>query len=342
MTAAKILASGKILFIIFTAGLLLTSNPEVFSILFQSGEQGLPTCAYASDITLAQATVTGKNYITPPVIEQGSAEQGRKLYIAKCVRCHSIGGGIIVGPDLRNITNLRTPEWLVNFIMHPHEVIGNNDRIAVSLLKQYGVRMPDLGLSRQQVIDILTYLAEPRIVGALAYSPLESPVPPVPKTGVETVEQLSRAARQGLAYFDGNNVFKYRGAPCRACHNIHLLSFPYGGSLGPSLVGIYAKLGPEKLRSDLQNMPYPTMSPIYGGRPLTSEEIGDLIAFFQEAGNRAPPPLTLLLALPMAGGGFIFVLIGVWIVWHRRIKNVRTELVAAASRAERTAEGTPE
>jgi hypothetical protein len=135
--------------------------------------------------------------------------------------------------------------------------------------------------------------------------------------------------------FSGNVSFKNGGIYCKACHNIGGLSFPYGGRLGPSLSGIYAKMGPQGLQSALQNMPYPTMQPIFYPHPLTSDEINNLIAFFQGAGGKQAPSSSLLLGVPMAGGGFVLGMIAMWFIWHKRIKTVRKRLVARLTSSSR-------
>lgn len=262
-----------------------------------------------------------------------SAIRGEQIFVSLCVSCHSIGGGTIVGPDLKDITSLRTQEWNINFIVNPQKVVSEGSPLATQLVREYGMVMPDLGLNRGQALDVLAYLESPQAGGGAPAYAAVSPAPEGPPSGVDRVEQLSPQAHDGLMYFTGSKAFKNNGANCRACHNINLLEFPYGGTLGPSLAGVYTRFGERALYASLQLMQFPTMSPIYGRRPLTDEEIRSLVALFKEAGNKEAPPVTLLLGLPMAGGGVIIVLIGGWIVWLRRLKKVRKQLVRKAKEA---------
>ena len=48
--------------------------------------------------------------------QEGSASNGKSLFEQKCSACHTIGGGRLVGPDLKGVTETRSQEWLTNFI----------------------------------------------------------------------------------------------------------------------------------------------------------------------------------------------------------------------------------
>ena len=51
----------------------------------------------------------------PPLQADGEA-----LFTSKgCNACHTIGGGDLVGPDLAGVTELRTQEWLTNWLIAP-------------------------------------------------------------------------------------------------------------------------------------------------------------------------------------------------------------------------------
>ena len=100
---------------------------------------------------------------TPVGIRQGKriGSDGEALFQAKCSPCHTIGGGRLVGPDLKGVTALRDHAWLANFISAPDRVLAGGDPIASRLLKEYGgVAMPNLGLNHSQVDELITYLAE--------------------------------------------------------------------------------------------------------------------------------------------------------------------------------------
>lgn len=84
---------------------------------------------------------------------------GQFLFQNGCMACHNIGGGDKVGPDLLGVTERRPRDWLEKFVLVPDEVLAAGDPVANDLVKKYkGVRMPNLGLARDDVADILAHI----------------------------------------------------------------------------------------------------------------------------------------------------------------------------------------
>lgn len=84
---------------------------------------------------------------------------GQFLFNNGCAACHTIGGGDKIGPDLLGVTERRQRPWLERFVLVPDEVLASHDPIATELLRRYkGVRMPNLGLARDEVADILAHI----------------------------------------------------------------------------------------------------------------------------------------------------------------------------------------
>ena len=60
----------------------------------------------------------------PPLQADGEA-----LFTSKgCNACHTIGGGDLVGPDLAGVTELRTQEWLTNWLIAPDQMLQTDPR----------------------------------------------------------------------------------------------------------------------------------------------------------------------------------------------------------------------
>jgi mono/diheme cytochrome c family protein len=72
--------------------------------------------------------------------------------------CHTIGGGTLVGPDLEGVMERREVSWLKVQIQSPSVHRGQNDPISMANLEEFGLPMPDLGLTEQQVEGVLAYL----------------------------------------------------------------------------------------------------------------------------------------------------------------------------------------
>jgi len=125
-----------------------------------SGPNNIPvlTTAPAPSVLQESNKRQEESFTSPVDFFFGRPTRGKVLFQQKCARCHTIGHGVKVGPDLKNITAKGPREYLFNFIMNPDKYIKENHPIAVELLKHYGIKMPDLGLSRQQTLDIFAYL----------------------------------------------------------------------------------------------------------------------------------------------------------------------------------------
>ncbi len=102
-----------------------------------------------------QATSADSN--ANPVIV--SPNPGETLFRKICMPCHTVGVGNRVGPDLLDVTNVRSNEWLTAFIMSPDKLRKSGDPIALSLSAEFpGVKMPELGLTTNDANDLISYL----------------------------------------------------------------------------------------------------------------------------------------------------------------------------------------
>jgi protein SCO1/2 len=86
-------------------------------------------------------------------------DDGGYLFRTRCVGCHTIGGGDVVGPDLAGVTDRRDSAWLAQYLSAPDQVLAGGDPIASALYDKYHqIPMPNLGLSSQDVSDLIAYL----------------------------------------------------------------------------------------------------------------------------------------------------------------------------------------
>lgn len=247
------------------------------------------------------------------VAAQSSIDNGKKIFETKCSPCHTIGGGIRVGPDLKGVTEERSRDWLVKFVSNPEKMFQAGDPIATSLLTKFGgIKMPDLGLSQQEVSDLLSFIGPQQ-------PPTAAP-PPV----------ISDAIR-GERLFMGSVPFQNGGPPCLSCHHVSGIPFPGGGVLGPDLTGAYSKFGAATMNSVLATLPFPTMTPLFDKRPLTPTEQRDLEAFFEKVSTRPLTSMTIKMILSVIGA-FIVLMVLIWRIWHKRLLTVRKSLVEQMGR----------
>jgi len=88
-------------------------------------------------------------------VDAAMAEEGRLIYEEKCSACHKPTERYI-GPAPKGIFDRRTPEWVMNMILNPEEMVAN-DPIAKDLLKEYLSPMANQSLTEDQARKILEY-----------------------------------------------------------------------------------------------------------------------------------------------------------------------------------------
>lgn len=90
-------------------------------------------------------------------INKKMVDEGKKIYIAKCIVCHELDQKKI-GPPLRNITKERTPEYFINLLLNPEKMLKENS-IMKGLLKKYNnIPMPNPNLNQTQSRSVLEYM----------------------------------------------------------------------------------------------------------------------------------------------------------------------------------------
>lgn len=135
----------------------------------------------------------------------------------------------------------------------------------------------------------------------------------------------------GESLFRGTTRFASGGPACAACHTVADLPFPSGGTMGPDLTHEYSKVGLAGLQGSLQTLFFPTMTPLFANRPLTTEEQVRLFAFLKDSDERSttegnPTPIFSLIAVVGCA-----VLLGVtWRVGRKRVRSVRHALLTRA------------
>jgi cytochrome c len=99
---------------------------------------------------------------TPNITISTAAEdikKGEEVFAAKgCPACHKIGGGKLVGPDLKGVLTRRDQEWVEKMILRP-DVMLKEDPVARKLLAEHFTPMPNQGVDPDKELPlILAYL----------------------------------------------------------------------------------------------------------------------------------------------------------------------------------------
>lgn len=89
-------------------------------------------------------------------VDQEMANKGKELYNQMCTACHKPDVKFI-GPAQKGVLDRRSPEWVMNMILNPQEMLEKND-YAKALLKEYNnVPMTNQGLTEEQARSIVEY-----------------------------------------------------------------------------------------------------------------------------------------------------------------------------------------
>ncbi len=94
--------------------------------------------------------------LTHPLDEKMIAE-GKNVYDVKCQSCHKLSDERLVGPGWKNVTDRRTPEWIMNFVTNVDEML-EKDTAAQNMLEVCLVKMPNQGLSEADARAVLEYM----------------------------------------------------------------------------------------------------------------------------------------------------------------------------------------
>lgn len=93
--------------------------------------------------------------VTLAELDSKLAESGKVLFQAKCTACHKENKRL-VGPAVNEVLNRRSPEWVMNMILNPDEML-EKDPVAMQLLKEYKSPMNNQGLTEEEARTILEY-----------------------------------------------------------------------------------------------------------------------------------------------------------------------------------------
>ncbi|MGK7389083.1 MAG: c-type cytochrome [Candidatus Cyclobacteriaceae bacterium M2_1C_046] len=88
--------------------------------------------------------------INPEMVTEGKA-----IFEGKCSACHKVEERYI-GPPMKGVTERRKPEWVMNMILNPEEMV-KKDPQAKALLAEYMAPMADQNLTEDEARKILEY-----------------------------------------------------------------------------------------------------------------------------------------------------------------------------------------
>jgi len=236
--------------------------------------------------------------------------------------CHTIGGGKLVGPDLKGVEERKDREWLLGFIVNPSGVLASGDAYALKLKDEAGgVVMPVVvGMTRERAEAILDLIVAESGLEESQFAGLDIGDEPFTEVDID----------RGRRIFRGDMRLANGGPACLSCHTVEGLGGLGGGRLGPDLTKVYERLqGRKALASWLLAPATQTMQPVYAKASLTNEEILPLVAYLENEAQIGTADSTTaqvtFLILGLAGAVLGFVAADS--AWRGRLRSVRRPLV---------------
>ncbi|MEX2188228.1 MAG: c-type cytochrome [Pirellulales bacterium] len=266
--------------------------------------------------------------LTAAIWPQAAQAQDTPDYFRQnCMNCHTIGGGRLTGPDLKDVTQQQTRDWLVNWLLNPKAVLDSGDPYAQKIFEESRrVPMPmGPGMTRERAENLLDLIEA------------ESKLPESQFKGLQisTAPFTAADVQAGRDIFIGTQRLANGGTACISCHAIHDMTALGGGQLGPDLTNVYDRLlGRVSLSAWLVAPGTATMQPIFKNHPLTADEIHSLVAYFENAAPHRPadPTASRVTFLLLGLGGATALLFAFDGLWKWRFRGVRRPMVDAAQK----------
>jgi cytochrome c2 len=251
-----------------------------------------------------------------------AADEAASYFRQNCMSCHTIGGGRLVGPDLKDVTGRRDRAWLQRFVANPKSFLDGGDPYAARLKEE----------ARGAVMPNISGLDEAKAGSLLEMIDRESKLPKSQFAGLNIGDQpfTARDIANGRAIILGTRRLANGGPACISCHSVDNIAMLGGGKLAPDLTKVFERLrGRRNLASWLQAPATPTMRPLFVNTSLTNDEIVSLVAYL-ETTARLPQQTgdTAGLSFFFIGlGGSVLGFIGADTVWRKRLRGVRKPMV---------------
>lgn len=259
------------------------------------------------------------------IVAMGSAraaDEAASYFRQNCMSCHTIGGGRLVGPDLKDVTQRKERAWLQRFVANPKSFLDGGDSYAAKLKEEArGAVMPNIsGIDETKTSALLDMIEH------------ESKLPKSQFAGLNISDQpfTSVDVANGRKIILGERHLANGGPACISCHSVDDIPMLGGGRLAPDLTKVYERMrGRKNLASWLQAPATPTMRPLFVNTSLTNDEIMSIVAYLETTARQPQQASdTATLSFFFLGlGGSVLGFIGADTIWRKRLRGVRKPMV---------------
>ncbi|MBI3682655.1 MAG: cytochrome c [Acidobacteria bacterium] len=251
-----------------------------------------------------------------------SGQEAADFFRQNCISCHTIGGGRLTGPDLKDVGKRKDRAWHLRFLQNPQAMIDSGDPYVLQLQQQ----------ARGQVMPTITGMNTARAEALLGLIEAESKLEKSQFVGLQITDRPFTAEdyAEGKSLFVGAKRLAKAGPACISCHTLKDLGGLGGGRLGPDLSRVFERMeGRRNLGAWLMAPVTPTMQPIFKQHPLQPEEILPLLAVFEETAKQGSDDVSVaLLNFFFLGlGGMVIGLVSIDALWKGRFRAVRRPLL---------------
>jgi cytochrome c2 len=229
-----------------------------------------------TEVAVARTIAVGGALIWLLAQPLSAAANPATTFTRRCSSCHTYGHGVLVGPDLKGVTDRRTRPWLGAWISSSERLIRSGDPGAVAIFNKFKQqRMPDQNLSEEERSLLLDYLAA------------GGPEADAPRRERRAESATPEEVETGRRLFLGERSFTRGGASCSSCHRV-AQSAAIGATFGPDLSRVYARYQDKELSTLLGRGCYPRTPHTAARARLTDDEAFALRAFLRQASNGKP------------------------------------------------------
>lgn len=253
-----------------------------------------------------------------------SAQEPVTFFKTFCSSCHWVGGGRLVGPDLKDVSTRQDRDWLIKFIADPKAMLDSKDPYAMKLQEEAkGAIMinvpgmtPALAEQLLDLIDAESKLDTSQFMGeAVVLGPYSK-----------------EDAVKGSQLFSGMTSQANSGPACISCHTVNLTGASLGGRLGPNLTDVFDRLqGRVALTAWLGSPPTTTMQSVFKENPLAKEDVKFLVAYLESAMDQTEynyDTFIIWMTVIFCGvGGGAAGLVVFGGIWSNRFRAARRPLI---------------